>query len=143
MTVDYFMLGLLVLLVLVLILTARLVHLGKKIAVLSQTVESQSRDTESAQKGVTQLSEEIQEVRAASMGLGRYIKNVEQQIQQLQQQLQHTSRKQQELADRDPEARLYNKASKLVAEGATVEEIMSECELPRAEAELLMNLHKP
>jgi hypothetical protein len=42
----------------------------------------------------------------------------------------------------DPESKLYNRAMKMVQLGAGLEEIMLECELPRAEAELLLNLHR-
>ena len=42
----------------------------------------------------------------------------------------------------DPESRFYTRAVKLVELGATLEEIMRECELPRAEAELLVNFHR-
>ena len=42
----------------------------------------------------------------------------------------------------DPDSRFYTRAVKLVELGATLEEIMRECELPRAEAELLLNFHK-
>jgi hypothetical protein len=41
-----------------------------------------------------------------------------------------------------PENKLYSRAVKMVELGAGVEEIMAECELPKAEAELLLSLHK-
>lgn len=40
-----------------------------------------------------------------------------------------------------PEDRLYRRALKMVELGADIEEVMSECELPRAEAELLFSIH--
>jgi septal ring factor EnvC (AmiA/AmiB activator) len=36
----------------------------------------------------------------------------------------------------------YNRALNLAAKGASVEEIMNECELPRAEVEILLSVHK-
>jgi hypothetical protein len=42
----------------------------------------------------------------------------------------------------DPESKIYSRAMKMVQMGATLDEIMLECELPQAEAELLFNLHK-
>jgi len=42
----------------------------------------------------------------------------------------------------DPNAKIYSRAVKMVELGADLEEIIHECELPRAEAELLMSLHK-
>lgn len=84
---------------------------------------------------VTQLAEEIYEVRSGNMGMGN-------KLNQLAEQIVATNKKQQELADRDPDSRLYSKATKLVNAGASIDEVMHECELPRAEAELLFSLHK-
>lgn len=47
----------------------------------------------------------------------------------------------QEVADQDPESRFYQRAAKLVQQGASIEEIMEACELPRAEAELVVSLY--
>ena len=49
---------------------------------------------------------------------------------------------QQELTLQDPERRLYSRAAKMVELGADLDEVMSECELPQAEAELLISLRK-
>ena len=42
----------------------------------------------------------------------------------------------------DPESKMYSRAMKMVQLGADLDEIIRECELPRAEAELLYNLHQ-
>jgi hypothetical protein len=42
----------------------------------------------------------------------------------------------------DPSLRLYQRAADLVKQGASVEEIMDACDIPRAEAEMLMMVHK-
>jgi len=49
---------------------------------------------------------------------------------------------QQEMSVHTPENKLYSRAVKMVELGAGIEEIMQECELPEAEAELLLSLHK-
>jgi hypothetical protein len=41
-----------------------------------------------------------------------------------------------------PEDKLYSRAFKLLAKGADIEEIITECELPRAEAEMLFSMYK-
>ncbi|RKF19505.1 DUF2802 domain-containing protein [Alginatibacterium sediminis] len=41
-----------------------------------------------------------------------------------------------------PESKLYSRAMKLIELGADIDELVRECELPRAEAELIFNLHK-
>lgn len=50
--------------------------------------------------------------------------------------------KQIELDMHDSGSRLYSRASKMVDLGADVDELMQECDLPKAEAELLLNLRK-
>lgn len=40
------------------------------------------------------------------------------------------------------EQRLYGRAKKMIEMGAEVDELISECEIPRAEAELLLSLYK-
>lgn len=45
------------------------------------------------------------------------------------------------LRHEQPEDRLYRRALKMVELGADIEEVMNECELPRAEAELLFSVH--
>ena len=40
-----------------------------------------------------------------------------------------------------PEDKLYSRALKLVKLGADVEEIIRECDIPRAEAEMLLAVH--
>ena len=42
----------------------------------------------------------------------------------------------------DPDAKIYSRAVKMVELGADLDEVIRECELPRAEAELLFSLHK-
>ncbi|XOV79242.1 MAG: DUF2802 domain-containing protein [Aestuariibacter sp.] len=60
---------------------------------------------------------------------------------QFHEDLKKLTEKLQEIESADPGARMYTKAAKLVSSGASIEEVMQECDIPRAEAELLMNLH--
>lgn len=43
----------------------------------------------------------------------------------------------------EPESKMYNRAVKMVKAGASINEVMMECELPRPEAELLFSIHNP
>lgn len=95
------------------------------------------------------LSAEIEEIRAGFIGIGQRVIALEQYQQQLNSQLQEIADSQSQLAEQqqkidmfDPDSKLYNRAMKMVQLGAPLEEVMRECELPRAEAELLYNLHK-
>ncbi|WP_274053611.1 DUF2802 domain-containing protein [Thalassomonas haliotis] len=44
--------------------------------------------------------------------------------------------------EQQPEDKLYSRAYKLAELGADVEEIINECDLPRAEAEMLLSVYK-
>ncbi len=92
---------------------------------------------------------EISELRAGLISIGQRLLKSEQQYIQLQQHYQILSTEQQVILEQqqkldmfDPESKLYSRAMKMVQLGAPLEEVMRECELPRAEAELLYNLHK-
>lgn len=95
------------------------------------------------------LNAEIEEIRAGFIGIGQRVIALEQQQRLLSNQLAEVAEHQAQLAQQqqkidmfDPDSKLYNRAMKMVQLGAPLEEVMRECELPRAEAELLYNLHK-
>ncbi len=43
----------------------------------------------------------------------------------------------------EPESKMYNRAVKMAKSGASLKDIMEECELPQPEAELLISIHGP
>ncbi|MCG6199818.1 DUF2802 domain-containing protein [Psychromonas antarctica] len=75
------------------------------------------------------------ELHSGAVGMGK-------KIQQLDLVVKQTQENQLNFVAQAPENRLYTRAAKMVALGASIEELMAECELPKAEAELLINLHK-
>jgi hypothetical protein len=95
------------------------------------------------------LTAELEEIRAGLIGIGQRVIKLEQQQQLFSNQLAEVAENQAQIAEQqqkidmfDPDSKLYNRAMKMVQLGAPLEEVMRECELPRAEAELLYNLHK-
>jgi uncharacterized protein YneF (UPF0154 family) len=84
---------------------------------------------------IKRMDEELHEIRSGNIGLGNKVK-------ELISVIQTTQVKQEELAHQDPQSRFYNQATKLVANGATMEDVMRECDIPKAEAELLFSLHQ-
>lgn len=78
---------------------------------------------------------EIKELRMGVLGLGKKLTGLETVTSEV-------SEKQDELQLIEPESKLYSRAQKMVELGANVEEIVRECELPLAEAELLVSLHR-
>jgi len=81
------------------------------------------------------LRSEVSELRTGLLSIGKRVLEVEQQNQDLMQQ---------QAAQKydDPDAKIYSRAVKMVELGAELDEVIRECELPRAEAELLFSLHK-
>ncbi|MFO6421888.1 DUF2802 domain-containing protein [Motilimonas sp. KMU-193] len=100
---------------------------ARKILALQKVVKDLDKSKES-------LNKQIVELHAGSVGLGK-------RFQGLQRELKDSIEKQQEIVDLAPENKLYSRAVKMVALGAGLEELMHECELPKAEAELLIRLH--
>jgi hypothetical protein len=78
---------------------------------------------------------ETKEIRMAVLGLGKKVSGLESVTTEV-------SEKQEELQLIEPDSKLYSRAVKMVELGANVDEIVRECELPLAEAELLVSLHK-
>ncbi|GAB5991215.1 DUF2802 domain-containing protein [Aeromonas enteropelogenes] len=81
------------------------------------------------------LRKQMMELHTGAIGMGQRLQSVEGAMQQI-------NDRQQELTLQDPERRLYSRAAKMVELGADIDEVMSECELPKAEAELLISLRK-
>ncbi|RXS43969.1 DUF2802 domain-containing protein [Idiomarina sp. 29L] len=92
---------------------------------------------------VLSLKEQLNETKPeTNFAEKQLLAQLEQQVATLNDEQRRLQEKLQELAEQDPGSKLYHRASKLVASGATVEELMHECELPQAEAELLVSLHQ-
>ncbi len=77
----------------------------------------------------------LEEIRSANVGMGE-------KLLQLEQRTVSLANRQEELAQQDPESRLYSRALKMVELGADINEVIRECEIPRAEAELLFTMHR-
>lgn len=90
----------------------------------------------------TYVSEQLAPVQAAILQLEQQQQAQQEAIDDALDALAQQLAQVKEAAEQDPEARLYQRAAKLVATGATVEELMEACELPRAEAELLLAVHQ-
>lgn len=92
------------------------------------------------QNSITQT--ETEELRAGVIGVGQRVLELQEQHQRLMQQVLALQEQQDAISLSDPESKIYSRAMKMVELGADLEEIIRECELPRAEAELLYHLHQ-
>ncbi|WP_299072661.1 DUF2802 domain-containing protein [uncultured Paraglaciecola sp.] len=98
------------------------------------TNKSQDKSLSELMKANSSLSEELHEIRSGNYGVSRRVKALIEQVESLQ-------TAQQNLVEQDPQSRFYSKGAKLISQGASLEEVMRECDMPAAEAELLFNLH--
>ncbi|AVI67180.1 DUF2802 domain-containing protein [Shewanella sp. NKUCC05_KAH] len=113
---------------LVLFLQKQLSKLRSKVEALTVLVKEGDRQRESFKR-------ELQELRSGTIGVGRRVIELEKRILQQSERIEETTQQ-------DPQAKLYTRAMKMVALGAGVDELIKECELPKAEAELLIRLHR-
>ncbi|BDM63826.1 DUF2802 domain-containing protein [Shewanella sp. NFH-SH190041] len=81
------------------------------------------------------LQQELTELRSGTVGIGRRVLTMEKSLQQQQERIE-------EQVEQDSGSKLYSRANKMIELGADMEELIRECELPRAEAELLMRLRQ-
>jgi len=83
---------------------------------------------------IAALQNELSALCTGASGMGAHLGRMDQQLQRL-------GERQDDLEAHGALHREYDRAVKLVREGAGVEEIMAQCNLLRTEAELLMRLH--
>ncbi|MCK6262684.1 DUF2802 domain-containing protein [Vibrio sp. ZSDE26] len=84
-------------------------------------------------KELQKSNKQLLEVRSVVVGLG-------QRVSEQQDLIKHLNERISELEQADGDGRLYTRASKMVQLGAGLHELIEECELPKAEAELMMSL---
>ena len=76
---------------------------------------------------------QLNELHSSALGAGQKMLEIEKSILVL-------AERQQELVLQDPDSRLYSRAARMVELGAGIDGVMAECEIPKAEAELLISL---
>ncbi|MGI2171681.1 DUF2802 domain-containing protein [Shewanella sp. MF05960] len=102
--------------------------LKTKVDALTVLVKESDRQREAVKR-------ELQELRSGTIGVGRRVVELEKKLVQQSDMIEESSQQ-------DPQAKLYSRAVKMVALGAGIEELIQECELPKAEAELILRLHR-
>jgi predicted nucleic acid-binding Zn-ribbon protein len=101
----------------------------------TKSAEYQRQQTRHLDKELQKANKQLLEVRSVVVGLG-------QKVSEQQDIIQHLNERITELEQADSDGRLYSRASKMVQLGADINELIEECELPKAEAELMMSLQK-
>jgi cell shape-determining protein MreC len=69
-------------------------------------------------------------------------KQLEHRIKTLQQESALQKKLLEQLQNQQPQDKLYSRAFKLVELGADIEEVVRECDIPLAEAEMLISVHR-
>jgi hypothetical protein len=103
-----------------------------------ETLVSQNNSLSELSKKVHDLNEALHEIRSGNYGVSGRVKELVQQVDNLQATQQGLVEK---LVEQDPQSRFYSKGAKLISQGASLEDVIRECDMPAAEAELLFNLH--
>ncbi|GLO61532.1 DNA repair ATPase [Vibrio sp. MACH09] len=109
------------------------VMLLKSRSQMQRITDSQRQTVRGMEKEVSKANNQLLEVRSVVVGLG-------QKVAEQQDVIQYLSERVTELEHTDKDSRMYSRASKMVQLGADVDELIEECELPKAEAELMMTL---
>jgi hypothetical protein len=92
------------------------------------------RACQALQRDTTALQNELGALCTGASGMGAHLGRLDQQLLRLNERQDH-------LESHDSLHREYDRAVKLVRNGAGAEEIMAQCNLLRTEAELLLRLH--
>ena len=101
------------------------------------------------EKTLETLRQQMASVSAQSKDVGHQVEEQQNRslvqskhIQQLQDEITGFNNQIREVKMQDPSMRMYQRAAELVKQGASLEEVMESCDIPRAEAELIVTIHK-
>ena len=115
-------------------LQARLLDLESKLEAVNDSIRSQNETLHRLNLDNRNLSEQLASLTISQAKL-QEVSHLQQAVsEQLQNKLQL-------LESQSSENKLYARAKKMLALGADVEELMTECEISRSEAELMLALH--
>lgn len=89
-----------------------------------------------------QLDESQQHYSDSQLENEQVSKQLEHRIKVAQEQFNSQLQSIEQQLHQQPEDKLYSRAQKLVELGADIAEIMRECDIPKAEAEMLMAVHR-
>lgn len=126
-------------LVLVLVLIAGICLVFYHLRKLNRAQKAMELIVKELAKAKESQKKKFGELQTLSVSAGQKILDLDKRLQDMDERQQEF---QQEISVHTPENRLYSRAARMVELGAGLEEIMRECELPKAEAELLMTLHR-
>jgi hypothetical protein len=113
---------------------------------LQSQIEAQEILLNDLQTSQSLLNSQLVEIKGESQS--QYLENeqiskqLEHRIKVLQQETIEQKQLIEQIKNQQPQDKLYSRAFKLVELGADIEEVVRECDIPRAEAEMLLSVHK-
>ncbi|MGB0567695.1 MAG: DUF2802 domain-containing protein [Alteromonas macleodii] len=129
----------LILCILVVILVATMgvlySHINKLRSALSESEEANAEAIARAEALAKNANNQQNEAQARALVITRHLQELDEKQTDIENQLR-------ELKLQDPSLRLYQRAADLVKQGASIDEIIEACDIPRAEAEMLVMVHK-
>jgi len=128
------------------VLFVYLVKIKNKVVMLNLQIQSTSllvNDLQSMNQKLQQEFDAMDEQNVQQTAENTQVsKQLEHRIKNLQQQVIDQKELLAQWQENQGQDKFYNRAFKLAAKGADIEEIMSECELPRAEVEMLLSVYQ-
>ena len=142
-----------ILLILLILLACILIFVVSKVAKLHKTINRQANQIEALDILLNDVNatvmHSVDEINNKSQNHEQRVDEIDQVSRQLEHRIKAHKGEIEKLAQQiesiqaqEPEDRFYSRALKLAKLGSSVDEIMSECEIPRAEAEMLVAVHK-
>ncbi|KXJ50041.1 DUF2802 domain-containing protein [Cognaticolwellia aestuarii] len=119
---------------------------SQQINKLEQALQNQEMQLIALQTALSQnqalLEASQQSYQASQLENEQVSKQLEHRIKVMQTQFNDKWQVIEQQLQQQPEDKLYSRAQKLVELGADIAEIMRECDIPRAEAEMLLAIHR-
>ena len=110
-------------------------HINQLRKALSESENSHAEAIARAEAIAKNANNQQSEAQARSLVITRHLQELDEKQTEIENQLR-------ELKLQDPSLRLYQRAADLVKQGASIDEIIEACDIPRAEAEMLVMVHK-
>ncbi|GGW73817.1 DUF2802 domain-containing protein [Alteromonas halophila] len=112
-----------------------IVLLHQRLRKTRQELENATISLVSLKEAVNALQHQQNEDQTRVVVVTRHLSTIEEKQTELETQIR-------DVKLQDPSMRLYQRAAELVKQGASMEEVMEACDIPRAEAEMLITVHR-
>ncbi|WP_077339368.1 DUF2802 domain-containing protein [Pseudocolwellia agarivorans] len=143
-TPEFIVLGALIILLLciIIILFISVRSLKKQVRLTATSIASNELLVNQLQTLFLQIDKSLAETNTQHSVQNTELNQVSKQLEHRIKNLQDDILKLQQVQSQQPEDKLYSRALKLVELGADAEELVRECDIPKAEADILIAIHQ-